>query len=197
MKLNKKEQVLIDYIKRELLAYSGSLILYDSYMAQHRGKDYSSGYFEYPGMDKKIKRPRLHVATKRPKKEWLSTLLHEFCHFKQWVAQTDSWTKYGKEETLENTANLERECEKMTIDLIRQQKFDSIIDIPKYIEMANAYLLFYQIYAITDKWYEIPPFSNVSLRRAMPTKLIRKPFTYKMDDGLIGAYLRICYKRKK
>ena len=197
MKLTKKEQALINFIKEELREYRGSLILHDSYMAKYRGKDYSSGYFECPGVNKQIKLPRLHVAISRPKKEWLSTMLHEFCHFLQWKKQTKCWKQYRKDESIESSANLERECEKMTIALIRKQKFDDIIDITTYIKSANAYILFYQICAITDKWYEKAPFTFKEILDEVPDKLVTNPFKRRLSDELIGLYLRKCYKRKK
>jgi len=197
MRLNKREQHIIDFVTRELREYGGSLVLHDSYMTKYRGKDYSSGHFDYPEINKRMKYPKLHVAIQRPKKEWLSTLLHEFCHFQQWVHQTKCWKDYNKLETLESTANLERECEKMTIALIKKHKFNDVIDLPSYIKMANAYILFYQIYAITDKWYEIAPFSFKEIRDCLPDKLIRNPFKFKLSDKLMSLYLRKCYKRKK
>jgi len=196
VKLTKKEQTLIDFIIGELDKYHGSLIFHEGKMAKYYGKDYSSGFFEYPGINNKIKYPRLHVAIGCSKPIWLGVLLHEFCHFKQWSSQSDAWKKYCNSSSIEESVNLERECEKMTINLIRKNKLGDLIDITRYIETANTYLLFYQIYAITNRWYDIPPFSSKMLCKAVPSKLIRKPFTYKMDDSLVGAYLRICYKRK-
>lgn len=132
-----------------------------------------SGFF-YDYKDRK----ELHVGTGKDLKEWLPILLHEFSHAVQCINQEKVWLENklpdGKEhgdildmysndrgvdkETAANSAQkviqVELDCEKKVVELIKKYKIEDLIDIKEYIQKSNAYVLFYHVFLQEKKWYK-------------------------------------------
>ena len=191
--MNKLETLVKDFIASESRKHGFRVKFYDSYMAQLDGKDYSSGYFHYPEISK-LKNPYLAVGTKRATQSWVETLLHEYCHFLQWKEKSKLWIKYMKNPSIKNTTNLEIDCEKRTIKLIKKLKLEAYIDVKKYAQGANSYITFYHIYERTGKWYQKAPFEIQDIYAQMPTK-IGSIKSLKPGISLIGLYIENCYKK--
>lgn len=145
-----------------------------------------SGYFDSKG---KV----LAVATGRPEKEWLTTLIHEFCHLLQWKEDADVWRAcfvdsmdasdvldgwlsgsqaYSEEQVdkaIFSLIELELDCEVRTTAFIRY--FNLPIDLSEYAQKANAYIAFYHQIRRTRKWYDpaIAPYALETVWREMPT----------------------------
>lgn len=117
----------------------------------------------------------LATATGKPTKEWVPILAHEFSHLRQWQAQCQAWINSttpsgadttdllfawvrGKIELTGKTLDkytkasrtLELDCERRTVKLIEQ--FDLPVDIPTYIQSANAYVYFYNYVKLRRRW---------------------------------------------
>lgn len=197
------EKKVLAFMKEQAKLENFKLRLDDHYMAQYKGKDLSSGYFDYPESNPKLKKPLLAVGVKnRPIREWVETLLHEYCHFKQYTENCNAWKNYinsyknktNKAKTIHKAVmRLEADCEKRTIKLIQKLNLEKYINIKEYAQRANSYLTFYHIYSKTQKWYEIAPFSVKAIVSKMPKK-IGSPTSLKPNSELIGLYIRYCYK---
>lgn len=103
-------------------------------------------------------------------------LAHEFNHFIQAQLKTEKWQrlnyKMGNcyelwwdwlankielepddlEEVTRRVQDVEHECECMTIKTI--QEFNLPVDLEKYIQTANSYILFFQHAKRVRKWYD-------------------------------------------
>ena len=145
-----------------------------------RGKNKAMGmgcWIEADGPDDKGNEPaKLLVATNRPRWQWLGTLAHELNHVMQWLecepTYTGSMMKHGEDasEVVENwlefkkdyhkrtlrracqiTLDCELDNEKRTVAMLK--KFELPVDIKRYIQCANAYLLFHQVMFDNRVWY--------------------------------------------
>lgn len=97
--------------------------------------------------------------------------IHEYCHYLQWKTKTKFFKKLCKsvdsffgwledpnisisDEKLDKIVNdcieLEYDCEKMAISLIKKYKLDVNLDV--YIRAANAYLMFYHAVKAKRVW---------------------------------------------
>lgn len=138
----------------------------------------SSGYFDECS---------LVVATKRPKKHWLTVLLHEFCHLEQWQTKSalwvadeygllavDNWIKGEKmdkktaKQAFNNTIALELDCEKRTVAKIKF--YELKLSIEEYIQKANAYLFSYVFSFYHKQWY-VHPYDVSGIWKKMPKNL--------------------------
>lgn len=151
-----------------------------------------SGYFQGeppPG--------ELAVAVGRPEKEWALVLAHEYCHMQQWIQKSKMWlrtlSKQGidhsyvintwlsglcelsekqKKVLFHTTINMELECEKMAVQLIKKHPAFAGTSIKEYIQKSNAYLNFYHHVARSRQWYTAgrAPYQIPELWEKMPTK---------------------------
>ena len=115
-------------------------------------------------------------------------LVHEFCHFEQWINKPGFWAKVTKGhtdfftwlETLnpvtrkiikakEDSIELEHDCEVSSLKLIESLGLD--IDKKMYAQKANAYLLSYHLIATYHKWPKGKVYSD-EISELMPTKLM-------------------------
>ena len=71
--------------------------------------------------------------------------------------------------------------------------YDLGIDINKYTQKANSYLLFYTLLIETKKWTDYPPYKYGVIWRKMPIKILSK---FHLNDDLKSLYLNKCYKKK-
>ncbi len=135
------------------------------------------------------------ISIGKPVKKWLNTLVHESCHFDQWVQNCKEWRAMNNERTdactqlfewLEDERklsdekaikmasimrDLELDNERRTIEKIK--KYNLPIDIKEYAKGAGAYVMFYNYIGKHKKWYKIgkEPYHNKKIQRLMPTNL--------------------------
>lgn len=111
--------------------------------------------------------PVLATAAGGDPEQWLGTFLHEYCHLTQWAEgapiwrNADAWGKVGPwlegkhvkgvEEAIAELRELEADCERRTVRLIRE--LNAPIDIDEYCRASNSYIHFYNTMAETRKWY--------------------------------------------
>tara|TARA_Y100000034_G_scaffold137015_1_gene218497 strand:+ start:4786 stop:5385 length:600 start_codon:yes stop_codon:yes gene_type:complete len=187
----------IDKIQEEISKDKGEIRLYSSKLAYYKGEPYSSGYFIYP----RKKDSHVVIALGLDRKDYDSAviLIHEYCHYMQWKTQTEIWKKYevlynkyldneieeNDEELIKATVNMEAECEEMTSKALKDF---SISEKKDRVKQVNAYLVFYQIFLETSKWYKNPPFENKDILDLMPEESIKEPLKYKIDKNLYELY---------
>jgi hypothetical protein len=158
---------------------------------------------------------KLSVATNRPRWQWLGTLAHELSHVMQWLECEPTYTcsmmkaidedaSFVVEEWLEHkseydkrtirkavqiTVDCELDNEKRTVAMIK--KFKLPIDIKRYIQCANAYLLFHEVMFDRRVWYVKGLQSNVVMDQ-MPDYFLTD------EEYIVGKmpkkYLRVIEK---
>ncbi len=139
------------------------------------------------------------ISIGKPVEKWLNTLVHESCHFDQWVQNCKEWRdmmaykpdactqlfeywvdgekKITKEHAIKIAGimrDLELDNERRTIEKIK--KYNLPINIKEYAKGAGAYVMFYNYIGKYKKWYKIgkEPYNNKKIRRLMPTNLYGK-----------------------
>jgi hypothetical protein len=128
---------------------------------------YTRGYWD----DDDIKNPTLACTITENEQDWVPIFAHEYCHFCQWIDESDIWVQNKKinvqdinkilnnepisEKNLNNYLNalrdIELDCEKRTVKLFKEYKIP--IDIREYIKRANAYVWFYNHIKTYRRWY--------------------------------------------
>jgi len=119
-------------------------------------------------------------------KNWLETLIHEYCHLLQYLRQDEAWTdcddawhmwewldgmnchKRTLNKSIKAWHRLELECEMAAVELHKQ--WNTGINTEEYIQKANAYTLFYFYIGECRKWYQIgrEPYSVKEVWASMP-----------------------------
>jgi hypothetical protein len=166
---------------------------------------YCSGFFEE---DKK----RIVVAIRYPQKKWFPVFIHEFCHFQQWKDNTPTYLRLSQHEDI-NTAvwdyvdgkkiaksvieksvrayqKMELDCEKRVVEFAREFKLS--IDIDKYIQQANSYLLFYEIARRTGRWYDVAPFDIPEIVQVIPAEFLNDYSD--VPKKIEGLMMKYCFK---
>ena len=136
----------------------------------------------------------IRVAIQKPVDQWLPILIHEYCHFLQYIEQAevyrkliidgqnansllDDWLNHKIElspekldKIIEVIFNLEKDCELRTISMLKD--FNLNIDISVYIQKANSYLNLYKDLKNTRSWpqYERMPYFNYNNYKNMESK---------------------------
>lgn len=190
---------VLDFIYKEAELNGFEVFLYDGYMAQYEGKDYSSGYMNCKDIDEDAGKPSIHAGVGgKPVEEWCLTLLHEYCHYLQYKEQCDVWKAYANSEgeDIPISVNLEYDCEKRTIELMKELGLANLTSIEGYTRRANSYLLFYKIYNITGEWYEKAPYSFPEIAEHMPIEL-KHPKDELLSPEVLALILSKCYKKEK
>lgn len=139
-------------------------------------KTYTKGFFDDSTNPRK---PLLSCSVQGNLEDWITVFAHEYCHFLQWKEKRKIWYKYAKldaeilhkcvsnkpvkKDTLEKYLNcvrdMELDCEKKTIKLLKKYKLP--IDYDKYVKGANVYVHYYNYLKIARKWHgknQIPPY---------------------------------------
>lgn len=133
----------------------------------------------------------LAIAVGKPTVQWLSTLIHEHCHLRQFVERPKWWNLMTKDHTkffewMANerelarakilplalaAAEIEHDCEKRAVREIKTQGLDGIINLSTYVQKANAYINFYLYIAEVRSWYKPgqEPYALNHVRRKFPT----------------------------
>ncbi len=152
------------------------------------GDSKSNGFFNPESKE-------MAISIGKPVEKWLNTLVHESCHFDQWVQNCKAWRdmmnikpdactqlfnwvgnerKLSKEKAIEMASimrDLELDNERRTIEKIKKYKLP--INTKEYARGAGAYVMFYNYIGKHKKWYKIgkEPYNNKKIRRLMPTNL--------------------------
>lgn len=161
-------QKFIAHVKAEAAKANIKVVLADSsyIIADHQIR--VAGYFD-EGSD------LLAVAIGKPRKEWLPILAHEFSHLRQCQSQCSIWTNSTTPSGSDTTDLLfawirkkvkltdkeldaytkasrmvELDCERRTVKLLEEFKLP--VDIPTYIQSANAYVYFYNYVRLRRRW---------------------------------------------
>ena len=136
----------------------------------------------------------LAVAVGKPCSQWLPILMHEYGHSRQYIFNhellnegsdvEDRLFRWAKgEETLSHrtvmrllnlSTRIERECEKLVLDLIAKHGLQDLVDPQVYAQKANAYLYFWRYFISTKKWYDplMPPYEIEGIWRSLPTTVL-------------------------
>jgi len=146
---------------------------------------------------------------------WKRTLIHEYCHMKQWIDET-SWfsneaekdnarfwdylenkEELNKEELLKiitTMVSCERDCETRVLEFAKLYP-ELKINKRFYTKSANAYLMFYGFLLKYNKWYtDISPSSCPELLIMMPSKrLISIEEALNPPDKYIKRCLKYCF----
>lgn len=163
-----------------------------------------SGWFDSAGKNG----PTLACAVYGPAHEWIPTFAHEYCHFIQWKKNIKIWQKCDKitqekfnkvlsdkpltndlNKVLDDTRDLEVDCEKRTIKLIKKYNID--FDYEKYIAEANTYIHFYNYMKMYRSWYPTgqPPYKNEKLLDLAPKHMAAS--YRRIPKPLLGGFMEI------
>lgn len=134
-------------------------------------------------------------------------LVHEYSHYLQWKTNRrffnnrmnycDTFFKWieGSKHTdkvvdkaLEKVIELEWDCEKRAIELIKKHRIE--IDLKRYKKAASSSILFYHIAREKRKWCEYSPF-DPRITRSMPEEL--QSLEYYLDKDNIKDHQREKY----
>lgn len=144
---------------------------------------------------------------------FLSTLVHEFAHYTQMLDEIDIWEEADYDtffEWLQNDIKLtnseifnsllsiielERDCEKRAMRLIR--RFDMPIDLDKYAQNANTYLYYYHYCFINRQWLQNTTIYDFKIVNNMPKKLVPLSRFTNIDMDIIDLYDRVLNKNRK
>ena len=182
-----KLKTLIKTIKAEAAKRGFKIILVDKKYVTIPGSADSSGctgYFDPEARE-------IVVATRRAKKVWIGTLIHEFCHLEQFSQDMfhdafhdddwlDPWIE-GRIKTMSEkllrkrliaTIECELDCERRAVSYLKKLT-DYKINIREYIRAANAYVFFYHYAIKYRRWFNPnkPIYSQKDLLKKMPTTL--------------------------
>lgn len=128
------------------------------------------------------------IYRKSDKDEMFETFVHEYCHFLQWknrvkiFQESDNsiykfwkWLEKGSKKInikhVRIIQAMEMDCDKKAVSIIA--KYDLPVDIPRYIQKSNSYILSYN-YVYEKKDFSISSLAlNDSAVDLMPTKHLR------------------------
>ena len=178
MPLNRKHRQFVKFVKKHLSDNKISIII-------GKGKKVNAGGFRCDGYFDE-KNSLIKVA--KQDKYFLQTLLHEYCHFLQWLHKTkifkqsdkyciiaEQWLN-GKKYSPKNVKKafywvrkMERECEQIAAKLI--DKFDLPIDKKTYIKQANCYIYTHYFMEEHRKFssFTKSPFKSKRVQSLMPS----------------------------
>lgn len=142
------------------------------------------GYFDEDG-------PTFFVAAAVSSQVWLSTFVHEYQHFRQWLTKSPTWmaklggdccawyvfdawlqgvielTPEQRDAAIRIILACERECELMSLAEI-ESHVGLGIDPEWYRRAANVYLAWYGVVRVVRRWYDRSPYVDSTLVNLMP-----------------------------
>jgi hypothetical protein len=143
--------------------------------------------------------PELAFAVGKPFADWFLVAVHEFCHFKQWREEPESFNRAchdierlfswvaGEIELDEAQAaelgrvarDLEHDCERRVLANLGAFGIETLIDRAQYAQKANSYFNFYNYVARHRAWYEggREPYTLPEVWKRFPEALL-------LEDGL-------------
>ena len=176
--LSKKHRQFIKFVKNHVSKNGIKLII-------GRGKKVNANGFLCDGYFDEYEKV-IKVARHDP--DFLQTLLHEYCHFLQWIRKTkifkhsdkycmivERWLQgkqYPKNKVRRAfywVRRMERECEQIAATLIK--KYDLPIDKSKYIKNANCYIYAHYFMETERKYcaFRRSPFQSKGVQKVMPS----------------------------
>ena len=202
MKMNNVLRFIED-LETKCKEYGVKLVLYDMKFIENDG-DKFGGWFDADNKE-------LHCAfPDKIQTKYVELLVHESCHMDQWIENTKYWTIERRNNSLtevwkilkgekvnklkyhlRNVQMMEAECEKMSIQKIKD--YDLGINIERYAMKANSYLLFYSVLVETKKWTDYPPYKFKDIWRGLPDKILSN---FEISGDLKQLYFDKCYKKR-
>jgi hypothetical protein len=178
-KINK----FISDLEQKCSEYNINLLIPNTPGVQYpSGNTLTNGYFD---SDNRV----LACATGKELNQWLPILIHEASHMDQFLEndpvfneslgldETFKWNE-GSENVDFNKINneiasgiaVEVDCEKRTVEKIKQYGLEFVVGIEEYIQKSNAYVLFYLWMKKNRSWYKIgfEPYNVKSVYSKMP-----------------------------
>jgi Zn-dependent peptidase ImmA (M78 family) len=177
MQLSHKHRQFVSFVKEHLSENNVKLVV-------GRGRKVNAGGFLCDGYFDEYQKI-IKVAKNDP--YFLETLLHEYCHYLQWIHKTKIFKRSDKYCTIveqwlngkhysKNTVKrafywvrkMERECEQLAAKLI--DKYELPIDKERYIKNANCYIYAHYFMEIKRKYtaFKKNPFKNRKVQQVMP-----------------------------
>jgi hypothetical protein len=166
-------QEAITLIKDHLYLYN---VGFNIYLEEHLMEDWAKHQGEFgakPTYIKTKKNGQLNIAVSRPMNVWFPILLHEYCHFQQWVDNDADWLaasgkpdssnvmweyiKGEREKTefvrrhIAKVKAMELDCERRTCEMMTN--YTHIKSREQYAKEAGAYIYFHDFIYKTGKWY--------------------------------------------
>ena len=202
MKMNNVLRFIED-LETKCKEYGVKLVLYDMKFIENDG-DKFGGWFDADNKE-------LHCAfPDKIQTKYVELLVHESCHMDQWIENTKYWAIERRNNSLtevwkilkgekvnklkyhlKNVQMMEAECEKMSIQKIKD--YDLGINIERYAMKANSYLLFYSVLVETKKWTDYPPYKFKDIWRGLPDKILSN---FEISEDLKQLYFDKCYKKR-
>ena len=202
MKMNNVLRFIED-LETKCKEYGVKLVLYDMKFIENDG-DKFGGWFDADNKE-------LHCAfPDKIQTKYVELLVHESCHMDHWIENTKYWTIERRNNSLtevwkilkgekvnklkyhlRNVQMMEAECEKMSIEKIKD--YDLGINIERYAMKANSYLLFYSVLVETKKWTDYPPYKFKDIWRGLPDKILSN---FEISEDLKQLYFDKCYKKR-
>lgn len=202
MKMNNVLRFIED-LETKCKEYGVKLVLYDMKFIENDG-DKFGGWFDADNKE-------LHCAfPDKIQTKYVELLVHESCHMDQWIENTKYWAIERRNNSLtevwkilkgekvnklkyhlKNVQMMEAECEKMSIEKIKD--YDLGINIERYAMKANSYLLFYSVLVETKKWTDYPPYKFKDIWRGLPDKILSN---FEISEDLKQLYFDKCYKKR-
>ena len=142
----------------------------------------TNGYFDST-------KPLLACATGKELDKWLLILIHESSHMDQFLEKAEVFDEsIGLDETfkwidgdetpdfdkidkeISSGIAVEVDCEKRTVEKIKEYGLEFVVGIDEYIQKSNAYALFYLWMRKNRSWYKIgfEPYNVKSVYSKMP-----------------------------
>ncbi len=159
--------------------------------------------------------PTLGLAVGGYKHDWLLVLLHESCHMDQWLGKSSIWSsgqmagkdvydmldewingrefeKWEVEKIIKSCIDIELDCEKRTIEKIRNYELLNI-DKVEYVQKANSYIMFYGAILKKRKWYDKAPYLEKNVWMRMPKAFLEKGNYFDVKLEYLELYDQYCY----
>jgi hypothetical protein len=187
--MDKTSRKFVSHVRTHLREYGYRLILGKGRQL-NCGMGRCRGYFDEESRE---------IRVARGSSEWIAILVHEYCHFLQWLDGTKrtaecnnnanwivcDWLEgrdYDSRTLTRAFARVrwvERDCEKRSVELIK--KFGLKIDPILYTRKANLDLYYWHMVERRRKWSwsKRDPFSSHSVMRVMPSS-----FHFKADQTI-------------
>lgn len=198
----KVEKQFLKMIKKKCREHKVKLILSNTKKITLGENIHVSGYFS-----DEHKKYELACALKNP--EYLGILVHEFSHMEQWVEKIPLWSKadYGTDvddwlegknikyinRKIDRIKYLELDCEKRAVKNIKKYKLP--INIKKYIQKANSYILFYNYIKESRRWSKPgrAPYSeiNKALWSLCPDKFMPASYYKKIPKKIYNKFVEL------
>lgn len=175
----------VNHVKQECKRYGCKFkLIYKGDVRTSEDKDKLAGFFRDDPLE-------LVVATRVMYTDFLSTLVHEFSHFEQWIDDPKSFAPlkkydyrdifyhwlYGREyskrtiaKSIDYIRDLEVDCERRAVRNIARFKLP--INIPRYCRNASAYIHFHNFVKRKRVWHtKNSPWDFKGILKLMPDNM--------------------------